>query len=156
VPIRKRNPPVRTRIPHSKRPPLRSPPQNQRHLQQHRRNQLVAANLRTPRRRIPKIPQKSSIVTRRLLHCRAIAPQNRPYHVAHGLSDTAGTPHILPKFHILSFRGRFLPEEPAFSCLLDVEAVLQGGQPNRSIARVSQQRRHTSNCLNPYSALSFV
>src|SRR6202022_2641725 len=44
MPIRKRYPPVRTRIPHSKRPPLRSPTQNQRHLQQHSRNKLVPAN----------------------------------------------------------------------------------------------------------------
>src|SRR3984893_5495509 len=86
MPIRKRDPPVRARIPHRKRPPLRSPPQNQRHLQQHRRNQLIAANLRTPHGRIPKIPQKSGIrFRRRLFSRRSIPVQNCPHPFSHNL-----------------------------------------------------------------------
>src|SRR5260370_2040797 len=90
VTVRKRYPAMRTRIPHSKRLALRSPPHNQRHLQQHSRNQLVAATLPTPHRRIPKIPEKPSIVTRLLLHRHAISLQNVAYRFAHALSDTAG------------------------------------------------------------------
>src|SRR5439155_22512513 len=60
-PIRKRYPPVRARIPHRKHFPLGSSAEHQRHFQQHCRNELLPANLRTPRRRIPEIPKKSRI-----------------------------------------------------------------------------------------------
>jgi len=123
MPIRKRYPPVRTRIPHSKRPSLRSPPQNQRDIQQHSGNQPVPPNSATPHRRIPKIPKKSSVPPRRLRRRCVIHPRNRAHRFAHWVSG---------------------------------EAVLPRGQPNRSIARVSQQRRRTSNCLRPFSALFFI
>ena len=90
VPIRKRNPPVRTRIPHSKSPPLQSPPQNQWHLQQHSRNQSVPANRRTPRRRIPKIPKKPSIFARKILRPAGISLQNCAHRFAHISSSGHG------------------------------------------------------------------
>ena len=84
VPVGQRYPPVRTRIPHGKRPPLRSPPQNQRHLQQHSRNQPPPAYRRAPHRRIPKIPKKPSIRLRgEPLRRRAILPQNCAHRFAH-------------------------------------------------------------------------
>ncbi len=59
--IRKWNAPVRTRITHRKRRTLGSPPQHERHLEQHRRCQPLAGNFRAPQSRIPKIPQKTTI-----------------------------------------------------------------------------------------------
>ena len=60
-PVRKRNAPMRTRIPHRERFALSSAPQDQRHFQQHRRLQPVASNLRAPQSGIPKIPKESSV-----------------------------------------------------------------------------------------------
>src|SRR6266404_1724274 len=60
-PIGKRYAPVRTSIPKSKRRTSIRPPKHQRHFQQHRLHQLPPPYLHTPRRRIPKIPQKSRI-----------------------------------------------------------------------------------------------
>jgi len=82
--VGKRYPPMRARIAHGKRPALRRSPQNQRHLQQHRRNQLLPANSRTPRRRIPKIPQESSIrLAFQFLGRDAIPLQNCSHRFAH-------------------------------------------------------------------------
>src|SRR5712692_1196438 len=83
-PIRKRYPPVRTRIPHRKHFPFGSPPQHQRHFQQHGRRQFLPANLRAPRRRIPEVPQKSGIRLRRSFLPRlGIHPHHRSYRFAH-------------------------------------------------------------------------
>src|SRR5713226_7631256 len=83
-PIRKRYPPVRARIPHRKHFPFGSPPQHQRHFQQHGRRQFLPANLRAPRRRIPEVPQKSGIRLRRSFLPRlGIHPHHRSYRFAH-------------------------------------------------------------------------
>src|SRR5712664_3683758 len=79
-PIRQRYPPVRTRIPHRKHFPLGRSAKHQRHLEQHRRNEILPANLRAPHRRIPEVPQKSGIRLRRL----GIHPQHSSYRLAHG------------------------------------------------------------------------
>src|SRR5260370_1836854 len=84
-PVRQRNPAMRARIPHRKRFPLGGPAQHQRHFQEHRRRQLPPANLRAPRRRVPKIPHKSGIrLSRTLLVRLSIHPHHRPYRFAHG------------------------------------------------------------------------
>ena len=83
-PIRQRYPPVRTRIPHRKRLSFGGSAKHQRHFQQHRCNELLPANLRTPQRRIPEIPQKSSIRLRRsFLRRIGIHPHHRSHRFAH-------------------------------------------------------------------------
>jgi hypothetical protein len=67
MPVRKRNPPVRTGVAHRKRLSLARPPQNQRHFQQNCFCQILSVNLLTPHRRIPEVPQKSGIRLRRVL-----------------------------------------------------------------------------------------
>ena len=83
-PVRKRNAPMRTRIPHRERFALSRAPQYQRNFQQHRRPQMVAGNFRASQRRIPEVPQKSSIAFGNSLSRRfAVRPQQTSYRFAH-------------------------------------------------------------------------
>jgi len=83
-PVRKRNAPMRARIAHRKRFALSRAPQDKRHFQKHCRLQMVAGNFRAPQRRIPEIPQKSSIVFGNSLSRRfAVRPQQTSHRFAH-------------------------------------------------------------------------
>src|SRR5260370_25785523 len=55
-PVRKRNPPVWTSIPQSKRFAIIGPAKHQRDFEQRRLHQPPPPYLPTPRRRIPKLP----------------------------------------------------------------------------------------------------
>ena len=145
-PVRKRNAPMRTRIAHRKRFALSRAPQHQRHFQKHCRLQMVAGNFRASQRRIPEIPQKSSIAFGNSLSRRfAVRPQQTSHRFAHSFFPLLPWVNPSSQFNVPQHSRRVhLPKGTA--CVNGIVVY----------RFASRQRRRASNCVFLISAVFLV